>query len=112
MSVEMKMFASAVGLAALWGLVCGSFERLLLAPRRRLSSVGPAYLPAMFLALLAGAFVATDKDRPGFLYALLMAAIYFFAGAAPALATFHLSRRILRTRFSGQNKTEAGSLEP
>lgn len=100
----MTMHLSAIALAAAWGLVCGLFERFLMAPRRHLSSVGPAYFPAMLLAFLACMFYLTDKNGVRFPFALLMGVAYFVMGAAPALATFHLSRLILRTRSSDQTK--------
>jgi hypothetical protein len=88
----------AVVLAGAWGLACSVFERIIiLAPNRGLSAVGPAYVPAMLLALLAGAVFATTEGR-SFLFAVLMAALFFGLGSLPALATFHFTRRVLRAR--------------
>jgi hypothetical protein len=95
----------AGALAAAWGLGCGVFERLLLAARRRLSAAGPAYLPTMMLALLAGCASVVSEGRVRFIFALLMAGLFFVIGAVPALAVFHLSRRIFRTRFSDETKS-------
>lgn len=96
----MTLAKLAIPFAAIWGLVCGIFERLVLAPQRRLSLVGPAYLPGMAFALLAGCSFAVDVQRIRFLFALLMAVVFFIAGAAPALAVFRLSRWMFRTRFA------------
>jgi hypothetical protein len=88
----------AATVAAVWGLGCSVFERVILAPRRRLSAMGAAYAPAMTLALIAGAvFVTTEGQSIGI--ALLMAGFFFLIGSLPALGSFHLMRRVLRTHF-------------
>jgi hypothetical protein len=91
------VFGTAI--AAVWGVACGIYERLLLVPRRRLSAVGPAYFPAMIFAFLAGYSFLIREERIRFFFALLMATVFFVVGALPALAAFHLSRWIFRTRF-------------
>ena len=104
-SNDMTLAALAALCACVWGLVCGVFERVFLAPRRRLSSLGPAYAPAMTLAVFGGCMYLTDQHGMRFFIALLMAALYFLLGALPALATFYVSRWILRTRFSDDTKS-------
>jgi hypothetical protein len=96
--------ALVIALAAAWGLACAAFERLLLAPRHRLSSIGPAYLPSMTLALFAGVCFLIGDHEIRFSFAVLMAGVFFVIGALPALAAFHLSRRIFRTRFLIETK--------
>jgi hypothetical protein len=91
-------------LAGIWGFSCGVCERFLLAPRRRLSRIGPAYFPGMALALFAGAIVV-GADGSRFLLAIWMAVVFFLVGSLPALACFHLSRWILRTRFSNETNS-------
>jgi hypothetical protein len=86
-------------LAAGWGVACSVFERMALAPNRKLSASGPAYIPAMLLSLFAGGIFATSEG-PSLLFALLMAGIFFALGFVPALVSFHFARWMLRTRFS------------
>jgi hypothetical protein len=92
-------------LSAAWGLGCGICERLFLAPRRRLSLFGPSYAPAMVFAFFAGCCFLTDDHGVRFFFAILMATVFFAVGALPALATFNLTRWILRTRFSHEPKS-------
>jgi hypothetical protein len=95
---------TAAMLSMAWGFICGVWERFLLAPHRRFSAVGPAYFPAMVLALLAGCCFLFGEDRIRFFFALLMAGAFFLVGAVSALAAFHLSRWIFRTRFLDETK--------
>jgi hypothetical protein len=101
--ISLSVVAGA--LAAGWGLGCGLFERVFLAPRHRLSAAGPAYLPAMLLALLAGSWSAVGVDRVRLIFGVLIAAVFFLIGAVPALGAFHLSRWLLRTRFADEKTT-------
>ena len=91
--------------SAAWGLACGAFERLLLAPRHRLSAFGPAYAPSMTLAFLAGGLFLISEERVRFLFAVFMAGAFFILGALPAFASFHLSRWLFRTTFSNETKS-------
>jgi hypothetical protein len=93
--VEIYLAALA---AAVWGFGCGAFERIVLAPRRRLTALGPAYGPAMILALLAGALCVTSEGC-SFRFALLMAGLFFGIGALAAFASFHFARLVLRTPY-------------
>ncbi len=97
--------AVAGALAAAWGFGCGLFERFLLAPRHRLSAAGPAYLPGMLLALLAGSWAAVGDNRVRLIFGLLIAGVFFLIGAVPALGVFHLSRWLLRTHFVNEKTT-------
>lgn len=88
----------AVILATAWGLGCSVFERIVLTPRRTFSALGAGYAPAMTLALLAGTICMTTEGR-SFLTAILAGAIFFSIGCLPALASFHVMRLALRSRF-------------
>ncbi len=90
--------------ACLWGLACGLFERVFLAPRRRLSAFGPSYAPAMILAFFGGCLSLIDDNKVRFLFALLMASACFMLGALPAWVAFRASRWILKTRFSNDER--------
>jgi hypothetical protein len=89
----------AAMLSASWGGLCGVFERVLLAPRHRLSAMGPAYAPSMLL-MAVGFGWAVDTDGNIRLFrGIFAAALLFVIGALPAFIAFHLVRRVLRTRF-------------
>lgn len=111
--LDMTMFSSsdsslvmlAILVASAWGCVCAICEKVLLAPRRRFSWMGPAYGPAMACALFAGIFSVTGPDGVHFLFAMMMAALFFVIAALPSLGTFHLLRWGLRTRFSDESKS-------
>ena len=104
LSSNSSVIVLALVCAALWGVGCGICERVLLAPRRRFSTCGPAYAPSMILALFGGCSALAGPDGVRFLFALLMAVLFFAFGAIPALATFYLSRRVLHTRFCDEKE--------
>jgi|SRR5579859_1937225 len=87
----------AIVLAASWGFICGVCERLILAPHRHFSSLGPAYFPAMSFSLFGGCLGIANPEL--ILYTPLFLLASFLVGAAPALGTFHFSRWVLRTRL-------------
>lgn len=99
-STTLSLLLLAAAGAAGWGLACGLFEQVALAPQRRLSLLGPAYAPAMTLAFLAGLSAVIDENGVRFGFALFLAIAFFLLGAAFALMTFRATRWILRTRFS------------
>jgi hypothetical protein len=103
-SSDYLLIALAVGCPAVWGVACGIYERVLLAPRRRLSSFGAAYAPSMLLALCGGWFALIGPDGVRFFFALLMAALFFMLGTLPTMAMFYLSRWILHTRFADEKE--------
>jgi hypothetical protein len=92
----------AIVLAAGWGLLCGIYERMILAPRRQLSAIAPAYFPAMTFALAAGCASVTRRET--IFFAPLMVAGFFLVGAVPAVGLFLASRWVLRTRFERNQK--------
>jgi hypothetical protein len=87
-------------LASVWGVGCGVFERMVMAPRRHFSATSAAYAPAMTLCLVAGAVSVTTQGR-SLISAIAMAGIFFGIGFLPAVACFHFVRLVLRTNFSG-----------
>jgi hypothetical protein len=97
-----SLIGLAMIVAAGWGFACGVCERVLLAPRRRLSSLGPAYAPAMIMAFFAAWFSLVREERVRCFFAMVMGVVFFVIGALLPLATFYLSRWILRTRFSDE----------
>lgn len=97
----MTLAKMAISFAVFWGLVCGVFERLVLAPRRQLALVSPAYVPGMIFAFIAGVVFLFDGLKMGdarLFLAPVMAVAFFVVGAVPAIVMFRLSRWILRTR--------------
>jgi hypothetical protein len=58
----------------------------------------------MLWALFGGCSALVAPDGVRFLFALLMAVLFFLLGARPALTTFYLSRRVLHTRFCDEKE--------
>jgi hypothetical protein len=84
---------------AVWGFGCALWERNRFAPRRRLSAGVPALLSGGIPASFALVAAVLEEPEVGFIALGL-----FVAGSLPALVAFILSRRLLRTQFTPNDR--------